>query len=230
MKSAESSTSVIGMMRRLTTSVVLVLAAFASGPLALGNATAPSDSPHHVSAAAPTVVQHVRPVGKSGNLLPGYLSANSRSGAHCSSGSEAIGNAAYRCIAHDLVYDPCWVTANRTFVDCLPHPWSFNVTQLHVTKGYNNVGLSSHVATIPWGLELTNGVLCGLVQGATGTVGAKRISYTCQHVKYVLVGKVDKVHSAWRIHKARSTGGGHYKLDGWVTISKAWLGKPSRKG
>jgi hypothetical protein len=215
------------MIRRLVSSLVLVLVAFASAPLAAGHATSMAPAP---TAAAKTVVVHLRPVGAGGKLLAGFKVTARHSGANCSSGSEAIGAGGYRCFAGNGVYDPCWVSSNRSYVYCLAAAWSFDVARLHVTKGYDNHGFSSHVTKLPWGLELANGTLCGGEQGATGVVDGKRISFGCQHVKYVLIGGVDKHNSAWRIRKARSTGGGHFKLAGWVNISKAWLGKPSRKG
>jgi hypothetical protein len=211
----------------------MLLAVFTAGSMALAGASVPSigsAAPAVASSAAPTVVQRVRPVDGKGNLLASYRSVRSRSGANCSVGSEAIGEDAYRCMAGNGVYDPCWVSSNRTYVYCLSAAWSFNVTQLKVTKGYNNAGLTSHVSKIPWGLQLSNGVHCGLVQGATNMVKGKPVSYLCPHVKYGLVGKVDKAHKAWRIRKANRTSGGHYKLGGWVNITEAWLGLPSRKG
>jgi hypothetical protein len=217
------------MVRRLTTSVILVLSMVAAAPLAVGQAAAPSAA-QGSAPAPPTVTSRVRPVDAHGNLLLSYRSTNSRSGAHCSSGSEAIGAAAYRCMAGNTVYDPCWAAANRSYVYCMSAPWSFDVVQLHVTKGYNNAGFSSHLSKVPWGLQLANGQLCKHVQGATSKVAGKAITYRCQRVKYVLVGQIDKHHRAWRIRKARSTSGGHYKLDGWVTITKSWLGRSSLKG
>jgi hypothetical protein len=228
----DASTTVSVMVRRLTTFLVLMLAVVLAGSMALANASVPSigSSDHAVaSAAAPTFLQHVRPVGGKGHLLASYRSIASRSGASCSAGSEAIGSAAYRCMAHNKVYDPCWVSSNETYVYCLSAAWSFDVVQLKVTKGYDNTGLSSHVAKIPWGVQLANGVQCGLVQGATSNAGGKPVRFLCSHVKYGLAGKIDKSHKAWRIRKADHTSGG-YKLGGWLTLTKAWFGKPSRKG
>jgi hypothetical protein len=217
------------MVRRLTTATVLVLTMFAAAPLAVAEPAAAS-TPHLSASAAPTVVSRVRPVDAHGNLLGTYRSIRSRGGARCSSGSDAVGAGAYRCIAGHTVYDPCWVSANRAYVYCLSAPWSFEVVQLHVTRGYNNVGFSSHLSKTPWGLQLSNGQQCKGVQGSTSTVSGKRIGYRCQRVKYVLVGQIDKHHRAWRIRKAVRTSGGHYKLDGWVAITNAWLGRTSLKG
>jgi hypothetical protein len=211
------------MMRRLITSMAVLVTAFVMAPLSLSNA-APQPT------VSPTLVVHLRPVGTTGKLLPGYKVTHTRSGAKCSAGSESIGNAGYRCFAGNGVYDPCWVGTNRAYVYCLGEAWSFDVVRLHVTRGYSNGGLSSHVGTVPWGLELANGSLCGLLEGASGTVAGKRINYFCEHTKDVVVGPVDKHTKPWRVRTAISTGGGHYKLGPLTNVTKAWLGKPSRKG
>jgi hypothetical protein len=211
------------MIRRLITSLAVLVAALVAAPLSLGNASPQLTAP-------PTQVVHVRPLGTTGKLAPGYKVTHSRSGAMCSAGSEAIGDAAYRCIAGNGVYDPCWVGANRAYVYCLGEAWTFDVVRLHVTKGYSNSGLSRHVSAVPWGLELSDGSLCGLLQGATGAVDGKRISYFCQHTKNVIIGSVDKHTKPWRVRKAISTGSGHYKLGPLINVTKAWLGKPSFKG
>jgi hypothetical protein len=213
------------MVRRIVTALVLALLTFAVVPSAGAAQLAPSRG----ASAAPTVVVHVRPVGPGGGLLAGYTSTHSHTGASCEAGSEATGDA-YRCFAGNGVYDPCWVMSNKVFVVCMSAPWSFNVVLLHVTKGYDNTGYSQRAASIPWGVQLTNGELCDLLQGATSTVGGRRVNFGCQRVKYVLVGNVDRHHKVWRIRKARRTSGGHYKRAGWVDISKAYFGKPSRKG
>jgi hypothetical protein len=214
------------MVRRLVTSVVLALLTVAA---VVPTAGAVQLTPSRTVSAAPTVIEHVRPVGPGGGLLAGYTSTHSHTGASCEAGSEATGDA-YRCFAGNGVYDPCWVMSNRVFVVCMSAPWSFKAVLLHVTKGYDNTGRTSKAAKYPWGVELTNGQLCQWIQGASGTVRGRRISYVCQRVTYALVGNVDRHHKAWRIRKARRTSGGHYKLAGWVDISKAYFGKPSRKG
>ena len=99
-----------------------------------------------------------------------------------------------------------------------------------MTKGYDNAGRTTKPARHPWGVQTADGQQCGFIQGAGGVVAGKRINYGCQHVKYVLIGHVDQSHRAWRIRKARPTGGGHFKQAGWVALSKAWFGKASRKG
>jgi hypothetical protein len=216
------------MFRRLAIPFVLVLATVVAGTLGIGSAATNVTSAASVAtSAAPTVVRHVRPVGAAGRLSAGYTVAHSHKG-HCEAGSEETRDA-YRCFAGNRVYDPCWVTSNTAFVVCLGHPWSFTAVSIHVSH-YDNSGYSKKIASIPWGVQLGDGQLCGLLAGATSLVHGKRVNYGCQHVKLVLIGNVDKHRKVWRIRKARQTKGGHYKLTGWADVSKAWFGKPSRKG
>jgi hypothetical protein len=213
------------MVRRVVASLVLALLTVAAVPLSAGAAQL---APSRTVSAAPTVVERIRPVGPGGGLLPGYTTTHSHTGASCEAGSEATGSA-YRCFAGNGVYDPCWVMSNRVFVMCLAAPWSFDTVLLHVTKGYDNGG-PVRAAKYPWGVQLASGQQCLWLQGASGTVAGKRISYLCRRAKYALAGSVDKHHKVWRIRKARRIRGGRYKLAGWVSISKAYFGKPSRKG
>jgi hypothetical protein len=215
------------MMRRLVTSTVLVFAAVIAAPIGVGHAA--STVPVPASKPAPTTVVHISPVNRKGDLLPGYSISHDRSGAKCESGSEETGDA-YRCFAGNRFYDPCWVASGRTQVICLPAPWSFTAVRLEVTKGYDNAGRSTKTASIPWGVQLTDGVQCALLSGATSTVKGKRVNYACAHVKYVLIGNVDKVHKVWSVRKAKPAGHGNFKEAGRVDLSRAWFGKPSLKG
>jgi hypothetical protein len=179
-----------------------------------------------------TVVAHVRPVDRSGHLRPGYRVVQRLGKASCSFGSESTGTA-YRCFAGHFVVDPCWVAANRHYVDCLAEPWSHKVVRLHVTKGYDNTGYTRKAGrgSDPWGVQTVAGVRCGWLQGASGVVGKFRINYGCgKTTKTVLIGDVDRAPALWTIRKAVNTGSFHYQRDGRVALQKAWYGKPSRKG
>ncbi len=87
----------------------------------------------------------------------------------------------------------------KHFVACLPDAWSHKVTRLHVTQGYDNDGFGSLTqASDPWGVRKVNGTRCSLLQGATGAVHGKRISYGCTRTTY-LVGNVHKKSALWTI-------------------------------
>jgi hypothetical protein len=217
------------MLRRLLSLSVLtatVSATLLGATPAAATSTAAAAHPTHRTTS--TVVAQVRPVTAAGNLRPGYTVTSRHSRANCNFGSEATGDA-YRCFTHNLVIDPCWVTNQKHFVDCLPNAWSHKVARLHVTKGYDNTGFDSEPASYPWGVQRLNGVRCIWLQGASGTVHGKRISYGCTKKTY-LIGNVDKKPALWRIKLVRSTSGGHFKVVGWVKLEKAWFGRPTRKG
>ena len=129
------------MVRRRLCTLLLSVAVAAAAPLTAAQAA--TQVPAAASSAQPTLMQHIRPVDRTGHLLPGYSITARHRGAHCSAGSDAIGGDGYRCFAGKFIYDPCWVGAHKSFVYCLEAPWSFNVVRLHVLK-YDNSGLTGH--------------------------------------------------------------------------------------
>jgi hypothetical protein len=216
------------MFRRLLGFCALSLAVLAS---AMGAAVASAGpaSGTNAGSATQTVVVHVRPVTATGALAHGYRITGRRAHASCQAGSEATGDA-YRCFSGNFVIDPCWVMKQKHFVACLPDAWSHQVTRLHVTQGYDNEGFGSLTqASDPWGVRKVNGTRCSLLQGATGTVHGKRISYGCARKTY-LIGNVHKRSATWTIIRGRATSGGRVKETGTARLSKAWFGKPSLKG
>jgi hypothetical protein len=199
------------------------------------SALLPTVTPEPANAApnaSATAIVRVSPVDAAGKLLHGYRVTHRLGKASCQFGSEATGTA-YRCFAGNYVIDPCWVTANKAYVDCLVEGWSHAVWRLHVTKGYDNDGYShhGHRGAYPWGVQTVGGARCGWLEGASGAVGKYRIDYGCsKNEKKVLIGAVDRTPSLWTIRRAHATSGYHYKRDGHVKLQEAWYGKPSRKG
>jgi len=180
------------------------------------------------SGTTTTRVSYVRPVDSHGRLVARDRVSRQFKHAQCNFGSEATGDA-YRCFAGNFVLDPCWVTNVKSSVDCATSPWSRKVARLHVTKGYDNTGFDQRHPFDPWAVKLVTGKRCVWLQGATGAVHGKRISYSCGGRNY-LIGNVHKHPQPWRIQTARSTGGGHFTAGPWVKIARAWYGKPSRRG
>src|SRR5581483_5210050 len=155
------------MLRRLAVLTVAGAAGLCGVVSISAGASAPASTA--LSSPVPTSVVHVRPVDSHGNKLSDYTITKQLKHARCNAGSEAIGTA-YRCFAGNFVLDPCWVQQPKRFAICLSEPW---------------------------GVQLANGTQCGFGQGATGTVGGKRINYFCAHAKYVLIGKIDKHGKVW---------------------------------
>jgi hypothetical protein len=182
------------------------------------------------AAAAPaqTRVVMTAPVDAHGHLLPGYKVVKRLPGAKCRPHSTITGDA-YKCVSH-FTYDPCWLSGNDAFVDCLASPYSRKVTRLHVTRGYHNKGGLGEPKKMPWGLLLANGVKATVIPGDFGEVRGQKINYSYHNFKTVLYGAPDKSQPLWRIRKARDDGRFHFKPAGWVTINKAWVGAPTRLG
>jgi len=190
-----------------------------------GAIVAPTPAP---AATAETRVMMTAPVDADGHLQPGYKVVKRLPGAKCTPHSTITGDA-YKCVSH-FTYDPCWVSGNHAFVDCLASPYSRRVTRLHVTRGYHNRGGLGHPKRLPWGLLLANGVKTTVIPGDFGQVQGQKINYSYDNFTTVLYGPPDKSQPLWRVRKARDDGRFHFKPAGWVTISKAWIGAPTRLG
>lgn len=202
----------------MRTALVMLVSAFATLAVPASAPAGPSQ----------TQVVMTAPVDGSGHLQPGYRVVKHIPGAKCAPHSVVTGNA-YKCVSH-FTYDPCWLSGNHGYVDCIPSPYSRKVTRLHVTRGYHNKGGLGAAKRLPWGLQLANGVKTTLIPGDFGEVRGKKIHYSYNNFQTVLVGSPDKSEALWRIQKARDVGGFHYKIVGWVSISKAWFGAPTLLG
>jgi hypothetical protein len=190
-----------------------------------GAMVAPVPAP---AAPSETRVVMTAPVDDAGHLQPGYRVVKRLPGAKCTPHSTITGNA-YKCVSH-FTYDPCWLSGNHAYVDCLALPYSRKVTRLHVTRGYHNKGGLGEPKKLPWGLLLANGVKTTVIPGDFGEVQGKKINYSYNNFKAVLYGPPDKSEPLWRIRRARDDGHFNFKPAGWVTIDKAWFGAPTRLG
>jgi hypothetical protein len=219
-------------MRRQRTLTILttVLGVVGSTAALLVGAASARPQPVRAHAAAATQVVRLRPVDAHGHLRAGYTITHRHGRAHCVLGSEAIG-AAYRCFAGDAIFDPCWVQAgaDHSHVICLGLPWTHDVFRVHVTRGYDN-SVPATRAHYPWGLRLTRGTRCARVQGATGRVHGRPVTYFCPHSKLMLLGEPNRSKPQWTIRTARPTHDGLDQPSGRKAISKAFFGRPSLIG
>ncbi|HWA65268.1 MAG TPA: hypothetical protein VG899_02730 [Mycobacteriales bacterium] len=175
-------------------------------------------------ASRATVIEQVSPVGAGGYVASGYHVVRTLGGATCRSHSPTTGNA-YSCHVR-FGYDPCWVTATHPYVVCLSAPYDKSLTRLRVARWVNAGGLGKP-AGLPWGLLLANGHRTTLIPGNFGTVNGQNIHYSYDDFRTVLVGPIDKSGEAWRIRVAKNDGRFRFKLTGWATITKAWVGAPT---
>ena len=114
---------------------------------------------------------------------------------------------AWRCMAGNDIYDPCFSDPQRPrTVACVAGPFSNNVALMTLTKALP--GSPDAVDTIgelhnlrlrgqPWGLQLTDGETCTFMTGATDVVHGERLNYAC--TKRFAIGLPYRSSSAWEI-------------------------------
>ena len=170
---------------------------------------------------------HVSPVTAAGAPVAGYRVMSRATGAQCSLGSEAIGQA-YRCFAGNAVYDPCWAAKSASpTVICLADPWLHAVDELQVNSPLGPVPAEGGGgAGEPWGVQLAGGQRCALAQGAHGTFDGKVVDYYCTPTLSLLRG-LDRGSATWTAESVIVKSG---KLSAGPTdkIAIAWYGRPAQ--
>jgi hypothetical protein len=187
----------------------------------------------------PTYVIAVEPVDSNHQPVAGLRIEERGAAQRCSAGSDFAGNV-YRCFGGHFVYDPCWkddADTSTTAVLCQGAPWDDHLYHLTLqqprTQSFEGPPLVVG-GDNAWGLELTTGERCLVLQGAHGYVGnphkelpeTRVIDYYCQSKTgkqdtRVLLRDIDRSNPRWRIATAYSTKRG-YKLGPKVGIAKAW--------
>jgi len=214
-------------LRRAGRLIAAAAAAIAVAAASAGcGSSAPSGLNLHVSNPVPTRREYVSPVTSTGVPAPGYQITAHASGASCEAGSEAVGQA-YRCFAGNFVYDPCWAAkAAKPTVLCAADPWRHTAAELTVSSPLTAIPAEGAVAGEPWGVQLTSGQRCLLVQGAHGDFDGQVIDYYCQSGLALLRG-LDRKTGAWT---ARSvvTKSGRSSAGPVEQIATAWYGRQDR--
>jgi hypothetical protein len=173
-------------------------------------------------ADAATLAVTYSPFAADGTLSPG-LRATPAFGGTCDTGSFVVsGEAVFRCFAADVIRDPCFAdvagsTSERAVVVCVASPWAKDVVRLRVRGPLNAQG-GAPSGGPPWALQLASGRRCTFLEGATTTVGGRRMNYGCGAGR-VLLGTPDRSGPTWRIRQATSPGGAHLRK---VAIATAW--------
>jgi hypothetical protein len=165
----------------------------------------------------------VSPVSADGSPVRGFRTTHTVAGASCEPGSEAIGQA-YRCVAGNSLYDPCWATRSAApTVLCLPFPWSVTGIRLEVSAPLGAIPAESGTNE-PWGVELAAGQRCVLLQGAHSVFAGRVIDYYCNAQLSLLRG-LTRTAPVWRA--ASVTGAaGNQALGPSEQIKIAWFGTP----
>ena len=202
-----------------------------TSPRPSNTVTAPHPSstvalPPTAAAASPTRVVHVRPVDASGHLAAGYLVQQVAPGA-CSPGSE-VATSAYRCdgTANHVVYDPCWAEGSPAkSVLCLSSSWSTTPTRLTLS-GTLTALPPPGPAVVPWGLQLANGLMCTVFQGAHDQFNGRIVDYYCGNLYTgpVVLRGIDLSRPIWLAQTATHAGG-RYTMGPTVSVATAWYAK-----
>jgi hypothetical protein len=166
---------------------------------------------------------HVSPVSADGSPVRAFRTTQTVANAGCEAGSEAIGRA-YRCVAGNALYDPCWAARAATpTVLCLPFPWSATDVRLEVSAPLS--AIPAEPATLePWGVELATGQRCVLLQGAHSVFAGRVIDYYC-NARMSLLRGLTKTAPVWRAASVTEAAGTQ-SLGPSEQIKIAWFGSP----
>lgn len=191
-----------------------------------GCGSSPATVPVRGGGAAPTRQVHVSPVTSAGVAVPGYRVTSRASGASCSPGSEAIGQA-YRCFAGNAVYDPCWpAKTSSPTVLCVADPWLRTAAELKVSSALGAIPATGTNASEPWGVQLVSGQRCVLAQGAHNEFSGQVVDYYCTPGLALLRG-LNRKPATWTAHSVL-TKAGKLAVGPVEQIQIAWYGSPAR--
>ncbi len=158
-------------------------------------ATAPS------MAASKTVVTFFSPWTTAGNLKYDFHVVETVSGNCWTDSLSTSRGDAYRCMAGNSIYDPCFAPAKHPHaVACSNDPFAKRIVLFKLTKPLPSAPtpmtqwLQPH--NQPWGLLLTNGEKCAFETGATDAVHDERLNYQCKDPRWI-IGLPDHSTPLW---------------------------------
>ena len=150
------------------------------------------------STAQPTATQIYSPANASGGLA--VSAPRSANGSCFGTSNVTTRTDAYRCMAGNEIYDPCFFV-NQTQVLC-PNdgPWTnrgllLNVSTLPSAPSSQGQGTGGQ----PWAVQLAGGTNCLSISGATNLIAGQRLGYQCSG-GVGLYGNVQRSGSAWMIY------------------------------
>jgi hypothetical protein len=127
---------------------------------------------------------------------------------------------AYRCMAANTIYDPCFFF-NQTQVLCpIDGPWANSGLLLNAGSLPSGPSNQQDQGTggQPWAVQLPSNVNCLEISGATNLIAGQRLAYTCTG-GVGLYGKVQRSSAAWMIF----VGTPHSTTLSMKPISVAWF-------
>lgn len=127
---------------------------------------------------------------------------------------------AWRCMAEEQIYDPCFVNpfGSQTHAVCPLSPWRASSVQLNLASPLDNRQHSvlDMSEAYPWAIELTNGEQCQALDEG-GVFDGLPIHYQCTN-QNVLIGRVQRCKPTWSMLERQENG----RVE-TVTIAKAWF-------
>jgi hypothetical protein len=142
-------------------------------------------------AATKTIVTLFAPWTSAGNLRPDFHVVETVSGNCWTDSLSTSRGDAYRCMARNSIYDPCFASAGHPHaVACSSDPFAKRIVLFKLTKPLPSAPtpmtqwLQPH--NQPWGLALTNGEKCIFETGATDAVHDERLNYQCKDPRWII--------------------------------------------
>jgi hypothetical protein len=152
-------------------------------------------------AATKTIVTFFSPWTSSGKMRPDFHVVETVSGNCWTDSLSTSRGDAYRCMAGDSIYDPCFAPAGHPHaVAYSADPFAKRVVLFTLKKPLPSAPnpttqwLQPH--NQPWGLVLTNAEKCVFETGATDAVHDERLNYQCKDPRWI-VGTVDHSTPLW---------------------------------
>lgn len=126
---------------------------------------------------------------------------------------------AYRCMAGNEIYDPCFASAASTHeVACANSPWS-GIELMTLTAPLpsgNGAGTGGGQGGL-WAVQLASGDRCVVGTGTGTEVGGQGLPYVCASGGFA--GGVDQQHQPWTVEYAKSDSSGVLVTE---TVAVAW--------
>lgn len=152
-------------------------------------------------AAGPTQVRIFKPFNPNGDLVVGLAVTGKIEGSCWTESLAAPGRPdAWRCMAGNTIYDPCFASLAGSELACAQEPWAANAVllTLHSPLPERTAPTGPLLTGLPWALELENGRRCTLLTGATTGIAGMRLNYGCTGDTYA-VGDIDRSLPRWRV-------------------------------
>jgi hypothetical protein len=118
---------------------------------------------------------------------------------------------AWRCMAGNEIFDPCFQSSDRTSVQCDPDPAKRNAGfRLKLTQPLPKPDIPTEAEAMSkgngWLIELYDGTLCRPATGARGLVDDKMVTCYCENellgTDIVLLDELDSSSPTWMAEKA----------------------------